>query len=278
MHALRVSAAAVLVAGFATVAAAETPIALTISGNTASGHVDLPGGLGVDLTLSFETASGLNPTAIDASASIINPLDLALLARLPAVGAAIPLEFPVMIRVDPSASSELSFRGVMSVALHTGSLDLRADLPLALYSAHAGGPFADVSHSESSGSYRVVGSKGGMSEFVIVVDTRLIDTVINGKFGALQTLLNQNAASMPPSVLSGLTGRLTAAGGLFDSGQTAAARDEVARFESDVLAQSGVAIPDVWRARDTLVDVAGLLRSGAHTLSFSLSRKLAGSP
>jgi hypothetical protein len=37
-----------------------------------------------------------------------------------------------------------------------------------------------------------------------------------------------------------------------------------------VKAQSGSAIPDVWRANSTLVNVAGILRASADTLRFSL--------
>ncbi len=277
-RALGLCAALTFALGVAPRAGAATDIPLTIAGNTATGHVDLPGGIAADLTITFDSASGLSATAIDASAGLVNPLDVGLLLRLPATGAAIPLEFPVLLRIEPSASSTLSFHGVMSVELHTPNLDLRADLPLALFSAPTGGTFSDVSASEAPGSYRVAGSKGTMSEYLIIVDTRPVDGVISGKFSALQSVLNANAGSMPPAVLAGLQARLTNARSLYQSGQTAAARDEVGRFDSDVRTQSGAAIPDLWRAHDTLVDVAGLLRSGAETLTFSLNRKLSGSP
>ena len=46
-------------------------------------------------------------------------------------------------------------------------------------------------------------------------------------------------------------------------------------FSRYVKAHSGEDIPDVWRANcSPLVNVAGLLRSGADTLRFSLDRKL----
>jgi len=46
-------------------------------------------------------------------------------------------------------------------------------------------------------------------------------------------------------------------------------------FSRYVKAHSGADIPDVWRANcSPLVNVAGLLRSGADTLRFSLDRKL----
>ena len=42
---------------------AQTPIPLTISGNEAHGTIALPGEIGGDLTISFESVVGLTPTS-----------------------------------------------------------------------------------------------------------------------------------------------------------------------------------------------------------------------
>jgi hypothetical protein len=42
--------------------------------------------------------------------------------------------------------------------------------------------------------------------------------------------------------------------------------------------QSGAAIPNVWQANNPVVNVAGLLRSAADTLKFSLTLKSNVSP
>jgi hypothetical protein len=128
--------------------------------------------------------------------------------------------------------------------------------------------------SEGRGSYRAGGSTGDFSEFLIVVDQRPIDTVIVGKFDALQSLLNQHAGAIPPTVAAVLQQHLTLARTLYQAGDTVAAIGQMTAFSQYVVAHSGTDIPDVWRAHDaSVVNIAGLLRAGADTLKFSLDRK-----
>jgi hypothetical protein len=66
---------------------------------------------------------------------------------------------------------------------------------------------------------------------------------------------------------------LTQARSLFDGGDLLGAIAKVTSFESYAKAHSGADIPDLWEASDpTRINVAGLLRSGADTLKFSLVR------
>ncbi|MGE0453620.1 MAG: DUF6689 family protein [Vicinamibacteria bacterium] len=275
-----------LVSGFAAVgASAQTPISLTVSGNEAVGSIDLPGGLRADLSISFENAVGLTPTALDVTARVVSPLDSELLARLPAdttgglLGGllrlvTIPGALPVLIAIEPSAASALSFSGVVHVGLHTYNLHLTPVIPLALYKAAAGQPFYDITISEATGSYRVCGSGGDFSEFLIVVDTRPIDEIITGKFDALQAQLDAGAGSMPALVAAELQQQLSNARSLFETGATLPAIAAVSSLSQYVRDHSGAEIPDVWRAHDaTHVNVAGRLRSAADTLRFSLIRK-----
>jgi hypothetical protein len=101
----------------------------------------------------------------------------------------------------------------------------------------------------------------------------LLDTVIVDKFVRLQATLVQHAASMPLLVYTTLQTRLTQARALFDSGDLLGAIARITSFSDYARAHSGTDIPDVWRANNpTVVNVAGLLRSGADTLRFSLTR------
>src|SRR5437879_5714921 len=85
------------------------PVALTVSGNEAQGTVALPGGFGLDLTISFEKVVGLTPSALDVSASLVNPLDPALVSRLLTLGdLGVPAAFPVLLHIAPSESSAMS--------------------------------------------------------------------------------------------------------------------------------------------------------------------------
>jgi hypothetical protein len=253
---------------------AQANIPLTVNGNEATGAIQLPGGVGADLTITFEEVEELDAAALDVSASLVGPLELpALLARLGGGGRiTLPGAFPVLLQIEPSPSSELSFTGTVEVSLHTHNLNLVPSLPFALHSAPLGGPFHDIMQLEGIGSYRAGGGGGGFSEFVIVLDLRPIDTVISGKFDAVQDLLDDHASSIPGDVLTELQALLTQAQTTYEGGDTLAAIEEVAAFSDEVLAHSGD-IPNVWRAHDSVVNVAGLLRAAAGTLRFSLIRK-----
>jgi Family of unknown function (DUF6689) len=248
-------------------------VPLSVFGNQAQGAIRLPGGIGADLTITFERVVGLNPSALEVWASLVNPLDPALVGRLPLM-VSVPTAFPVLVRVSPSASSMLSFAGVYTITFHTDNLRLDLLRPLSLLKSPEGGPFRDITRSEGIGSYRDDGSGGDFSEFLIALDFRPIDSVIAGKFDDLQTLLNENAASMQPDTFSTLQGFLSRARELYQSGAVAEAIVQMKAFSDYVKAHSGEEIPDVWRANCTPEsNVGGQLRSAANTLRFSLDRK-----
>jgi hypothetical protein len=64
---------------------------------------------------------------------------------------------------------------------------------------------------------------------------------------------------------------VVAARAAWTAGNVAQAVQHVEHFADTVRAHSGSAIPDVWRATGDLENVAGLLRSAANTLRFSLN-------
>jgi len=242
----------------------------TISGNELTARIELSGGVTADLTITFEKVVGLNPEALTLTATAVNPGDLSLLSRLPGPGLSIPAGFPVVVRIEPSASSALSFEGVYKLSLYTHNLTLGANSPLRLYRAPSGGAFSDMTGFLQAGSVRAGGSGPGFSEFVIAADTRVVNSVITSKFDAVQSQLTANWSSISPAVAADLQQRLNQARAAYTSGALASAIDGVAGFADEVKKQSGAAIPDVWRANGGPVNVAGLLRSGADTLKFSL--------
>ena len=251
--------------------AAGVTLTPVINGNELTARIDLPGGIGADLTITFEQVVGLNPNALSITAALVNPLDAGLLARLPQ-GASIPAGFPVMVTVEPTAGSSLSFSGVYKLSLYTHNLTLQA--ALRLVRGPINGPLADMTGFLEVGSVRAGGTGPGYSQFLIVLDARPLDPVIVSKFDAVQALLTAHAASMPSEVLAGLQQQLTAARALFDAGNVSGAITGVAAFATSVKDQSGTAIPNVWQASNpSLVNVAGLLRAAADTLKFSLTLK-----
>ncbi len=260
-------------------AAAQTALVPQISSNAVTAKIQLPGGVEADLSITFEQVVGLNSNALALSAALVSATDATLLSRMPDPASfSIPAGFPVLVRIDPTAGSGLSFSGVSRVSIYTHNLTLTANSPLRLYTAHGGGSFRDMTGSLDPGSVRAGGNTDGYSEFLIVADLRPVDTVIAAKFDALQAALSANASSMPAAVAADLQQRLSNARNLYQSGAISSAIDAVAAFGDQVKQQSGANIPDVWRANGTLANVAGLLRSGADTLKFSLTCKSNGAP
>lgn len=248
---------------------AQTALTPTISGNELTARIDLAGGVAADLTITFENVVGLNPGALALTATPVDPSDLGLVARL-GTGVSIPTGFPVVVRIEPSASSALAFEGVYKLSLYTHNLTLGANSPLRLYRAPSGGNFQDMTGYLQAGSVRAGGSGPGFSEFVIAADTRNVDSVIAGKFDALQGHLSANASAISPTVAADLQQRLNQARAAYNGGALPAAIDGVAALGDEVKKQSGAAIPDVWRANGGPANVAGTLRSSADTLKYSL--------
>src|SRR4051812_127807 len=108
MKRLRVLVGLLLVLGLAPLASAQAVIPLTINDNVASGTVILPGGLGADLSIAFAQPSGLDASALTVTATVLSPIDPAVLSRLPA-GVGLAGGFPVQISISPTATSTLSF-------------------------------------------------------------------------------------------------------------------------------------------------------------------------
>jgi hypothetical protein len=252
---------------------AQTTVVPTISGNELTARIELANGVAADLTITFEKVIGLNPSALALTATLINPKDVGFAGRLPDPAVSIPAAFPVVVRIDPTASSALSFEGVYKLSLYTSNLTLAANSPLRLYRAPSGGAFQDMTGFLQAGSVRAGGSGPGFSDFVIVADARLIDSVIAAKFDALQSQLSANSPAIDPAVAADLQQRLSQARSAYDAKSLAAAIDGITGFGDQVKKQSGGAIPNVWRANGGPVNVAGLLRSAAETLKFSLAFK-----
>ncbi|HEX9943596.1 MAG TPA: DUF6689 family protein [Thermoanaerobaculia bacterium] len=263
--------ALVLLAALPAMAATQGIASATVNGNSVSATVSLPVGLGADVTLSFENVTGLSLSSLGASAQLVNPTDPALLARLP--GGSVPTAFPVLLRIEPPAAGGLAFSGVATLEVHTHNLQYAADCPLRIFSAHAGGPFQDITSYMGAGSYRARSTTGGFSEFLIVSETRSVDQVITAKFDALEEVLDEYAGSMSTPLYDDLEERLEAARDDYEQGSTAQAIQELDGFLLVVQQQSGLGIPNVWRAARDVANVAGYLRAGAMTLRFSLGLK-----
>jgi len=247
----------------------------TVSGSSVDLTVALPGNLGADVTLSFESVSGLTLTNLGVSAQVINPNSPTLLGRLP--GGSIPAgAFPVLLRIEPPATGSLAFTGVVTLEVHTHNLQYVGGSPLRIFSAPLGGAFNDITADMGAGSYRARGTSGGFSEFLIVSEARPIATVIAAKLDRLEDLLDGYEGSMSAALYDDLSALLAAALSEYTQGDMSGAIHEIDDFIELVEDNSGTALPNVWRAARDLENVAGYLRAHAETLRFSLVLKRAG--
>lgn len=236
----------------------------------------LPGGATGEVTVSFESVTGLSLPNLGISARLVAATDPALLARLPE-GTAIPAGFPVLVTIEPPAAGGLAFTGVVSVQVHPSGLPYAPDNPLRLLAAPLGGVFADITTAIQTipsvnldTSYRVIGSKAGFSEFLIVTDPAPPDQAAADKLDALDRIFLDNAGRIAGPVRADLAAGLAATRAHLRQGDTAAALQDLDLFLATVQQHSGPDIPNIWRAERDLTNVAGLLRAGAQTLQLSL--------
>jgi uncharacterized protein DUF6689 len=242
---------------------------LSLLGGLLNLPISLPG-VSADLTVSFENATGLSPAHLGVTSQLVSPFNFGLLARLPLLSA-ILYSFPVLLRIEPPTAGGLSFTGIAEIQLHTHNLLYFPGTPLRLYAAPLGGAFTDITDYTGPGSYRVSGSRGGFSEFLIIADLTPVHQVILAKYDRLSQILVDNAGAISSPVLADLTSELASSRAHYVAGDTAAAIDDLDLFTAMVELHSGPDIPDVWRAAHDLVNVAGQLRAGAGTLRFSLN-------
>lgn len=248
-----------------------------VDGNEIRAKIDLAGGIGADLEIEFESVVGLATVeSLGLSAELVDPVSAELLSRLPGAGlVSLPAGFPLKLTVEPPAAGGLAFSGVVTIELHTHNLTYTASSPLRLFSAPLGGGFKDITTGAGSGSYRVRGSQGGFSEFLILADLRPLATAVGAKFDRLSAILTDNADVIDGDVGAELWGLLDAATLSWTSGDPLAAIEQLEELIDVVEGRSGCGLPNVWRSSRDLVNVAGQLRSTGSTLIFSLRQESA---
>lgn len=271
----QIAAVALLqVAAFALIGASARAEILnsSVSGNKVEAEIELAGGVNADLEISFEDVTNLSVANLGLSATLVNPADPTLLSRLPSGLVAAPAGFPVLITIEPSASSGFSFDGVASLEIYTKDLTYVAGSPLRLFSARSGEAFVDITHMIAGGSYRTRGGGGHFSEFLIVADMRPLQQTISGKFDAIDGLLSSYAAILGVAHQTALSSQLTTARNAWLNANYDDAIDAIEDFDDAVAnAADAGGIPNTWSASGGAANVAGELRAAAKTLRFSLT-------
>lgn len=256
-----------LLAGPASAAAAIDDI--RIQGNVVEADFAVKNSSGT-LTVSFESVTGLTVESLGLSIEELDPASSKTLRRL-MPGVAIPMKFPVQIRIDPPADGGLSFTGVVLVEIHTHDLKLEANSPFRMLSAPHDGIFQDVTEAVNAGSIRPRTTKPDFSDFVIGIDHRPRSEVIESKLLRVATLLDEHETAMNAELHGELESLCSAAASAYANGEIVSAIQYLAEFNDRVIAASGIGVPNVWRASGDLVNVAGNLRAASDTLRYSLT-------
>ena len=235
-----------------------------------------PAGKRLDVILSFPNEVGDTTDAFEITAVDINYRDPAYLNRLPR-NVTIPSTFPVLVNITPRPGTRPAFRGAFTVELRTRDLELVNNSPLRLFKApHRQGEFVDVTDSLGIGSYRVSGTGGGFSEFLIVNDKRSTQQVIVDKFDRLEDQLAAVAPQITsPTVLGELQDLLASARSFANRRKQTQAIDTLEEFIAVIGDNSGEAIPDLFihGNRDS---AAGLLTAGAKSIQLTLTLQKTG--
>jgi hypothetical protein len=247
--------------------AQQVPVSVSVSGNVVTARVGQPLLPLADVILTFDDASALTSQSIGISAELVDPANALLLSRLPGAPLTLPTrELPLLLTIEPPASAGLSFKRTVTVEIHTRLLPYTAGSSFRLFKAPLGGDFRDITREVLPGSVRTRGTSGAFSQFLLIVDVRPTDYVIDEKFAWTRSV----TARLPKKEREPLDAYLAAASTATDAGRYADAIAALDAFSARVASRSGKFIPDTWRARRDLDNQAGELLSGAATLKFSI--------
>lgn len=252
--------------------AAAQPVNLSIEGNEAHAQIELPGSVVADLTIRFEEAVGLSEQSLGLSVSQVDPVSSDLLGRLPnATAIMVPSGLPLMITIDPPAAGGLSFEGLAEIEIYTTALHYSRATPLRLFKSSNGEPFRDITDETAAGSYRVRGSGGQWSDFLILADTRPLDQIIEDKFAGLQATLSDASGDLDSGTFRDLQLLVDDAYAAWQVDDVSGAVQKLVEFETAVrsAAEAGL-VPRVWRSARDLDNFEGMLRARASTLRYSL--------
>lgn len=259
-------AAALLLLAAPLALAQSLPVNVTVDGNVARidvGPVDAPL---ADVTLTFDSPTGLTAANLGVSAQLVSPTDSALLARLPGKLASVDPSFPLLLTIEPPAGG-LAFERLVKVEIHTHALVYTYGTNYRLFKAPLGGAFRDITTQVAQGSVRARGTTGGFSQFLILADVRVTGDVVNEKLQRLQSRI----ALLPSTEAAPLEAHRAAAASAVADARHDDALAHLDALAARVSARAGSAIPAVWTAGGGSPNHAGELLAGVATAKFSVA-------
>ncbi|GAB2515847.1 DUF6689 family protein [Lysobacter humi (ex Lee et al. 2017)] len=259
-------AAAVLLLAAPLALAQSLPVNVTVAGNVARidvGALDAPL---ADVTLTFDSPTGLNAANLGVSAQLVSLTDPALLARLPGALASLDPSFPLLLTIEPPAGG-LAFERLVKVEIHTHALVYTYGTNYRLFKAPLGGAFRDITTQVAQGSVRARGTTGGFSQFLILADVRRTGDVVTEKLQRLQSRI----ALLPATEAAPLEAHRAAAANAVADARYDDALAQLDALAARVSARAGTTIPDVWTAGGGSANHAGELLAGVDTAKFSIA-------
>jgi hypothetical protein len=242
------------------------PLDVDIAANSATVRVGNPSAPLADVQLDFDEARGLSQAALGLSARSLSPTAPNLVARLGSTQVSIANGLPVLFAVAPPTLGGLAFDRRVHVEVHTHLLTYSTGSRYRLFKSPAGGAFRDITTSVEPGSVRTRGTTGGFSDFVVVLDLRPTDVVVDQKIQWLRDQL----ATLPGSESALLHDRLDQVELALATDDFAAAMVAIEKARVRVANRAGTQIPETWSANGSTVNSAGELISGLDTLAFSI--------
>lgn len=267
-RAFAITAVAILYAATATVTAGPLPVTVIASGNHAEATIGSPAQPIAELALDFQDATGLSADSIGISASLVDPLDPALLSRLPGANlTTLPDALPLLITIEPPADGGLSFRNTGRLEIHTHAIPYSIGSSFRVFKAPLGGAFRDVTDEIAQGSVRARTTYGGFSQFLVLVDVRHTAEVIDAKIAWLRG----KVAALPTTERPAFDALLDQAEDAVAAANYAAALGAIDALRARAQARAGQFLANEWRATRDVENQAGELIAGARTLSFSVA-------
>ena len=244
------------------------PQQLSFDDNEIEATIALTNAIEVDIKVEFDNAVGLNASNIDISAELLLPTDLSIVNRLPSSLVTATSGFPVVISISPKPDAGFAFEGMAMVEIYTKALHFNP--ALRIFRSHANGEFEDITQLTAAGSIRSRGNTGSFSDFMILMDLRIPEDVIDTKFARVEQFIADNSSQISPVIMSALNAQLTFLQDDITNADYIAALSVVDTLIDLVESCNGDFMADVWRSSDDLVNVKGELLTKLHTLRFSL--------
>ncbi|MCH8492011.1 MAG: hypothetical protein LAT53_02075 [Idiomarina sp.] len=249
-------------------AASQVDVTYTSDGFTA--QVQLTSLIELEVAVRFENAVGVAAENFNLDFQLVSPLNTSVLNRLPGTLVSLPVDFPVLISIQPIADRGFSFEGVAEIEIYTKNLQYVAGSPLRLFHSSNGGQFKDITVTTGAGSYRARGGMGTFSDFLIVADLRAPTSVITSKVNSFGDYLQAQSSLIASPTYSVLSAAFSALQSQVNNGNYSSALTTINEIITILETAESAVMPSIWRSSKDLENVGGTLLAQARTIRYSL--------